>query len=293
VTAVVLRSLGSGSESIAAQLPFYATDAAWLPDRSVMAYTTQVPVDGDYFFAGGFEVWLYSQGRTASLFKYRNGIGDCICRFGLPPQVLAISPDGQYVAAGWEAGKGSEPLHIYRVSDRSLAATMDAQVSSAMWDRSGHRLFLTSFGIQPEQAWTPEAGVVPLAGAGAWSVFPGLSPDGAEVAYTTYLDPDVGHQPRSFVYDLKAGTTRMLIDKLRTQVLFVKVGWVWYLEEQSCATGDTCAGSTAPSGKVFAMQLSTGSETEVTFGAGENPLIPKSGYLDWTSFDPGDLWPTA
>jgi len=291
-TNVALRSLSRGIDTLAGTFPFRTASGAWLPDLSVMAYTTPVPVDNDYFFAGGTEVWLYSQGRPASLFKYRTGIGDCICRFGLPPQVLALSPDGQYVAAGWEAGKGSEPLHVYRVADRSLAATMDPQVSSAFWDRSGHRLFLNKFGYQPEQAWTPEAGVVSLAGAASWSFLPGVSPDGKQITYTAYADPTNSQNPRVYLYDIRAGSSRMLIDKLRTQALFVKDDWVWYLEEAQCDP-QVCGApwGTVPTGKVFAMQLSTGTETEVTFGAFDSPVVVEGGHANSSAFGPGEFWP--
>lgn len=293
-TNVALRSLRSGTDSLAGTFPVRTASGSWLPDRSVMAYTTSVPVDNDYFFAGGVEVWLYSQGHAASLFKYRIGIGDCICRFGLPPQVLAISPDGQYLAAGRETGKGSEPLHVYRVADRSLAATMDQQVSSAFWDRSGHRLFLNRFGYQPNQAWTPEAGVVSVPGAADWSFLPSVSPDGKQITYTAYADPNNSQNVRVYVYDMKAGSTRMLIDKLRTQALFVKDDWVWYLEEGQCDP-QFCGApwGTTPTGKVFAMQLSTGTETEVGFGAGESPVVVEGGHANSAGFGPGEFWPAT
>jgi hypothetical protein len=291
-TNVALRSLSKGIDTLAGTFPFRTASGSWLPDRSVMAYTTPVPADNDYFFAGGVEVWLYSQGHAASLFKYRTGIGDCICRFGLPPQVLAISPDGQYLAAGWEAGKGSEPLHVYRVADRSLVMTLDPQVSSAFWDRTGHRLFLNQFGTSPTQAWTPEAGVVTLAGAAAWSFLPGVSPDGSQVVYTAYSDPTTFMQPRIYVYDVKAHMTRMLIDKLRTQAVFVKDGWVWYLEERACTSADSCAGATMPTGKVFAMRLSTGTEIPVSFADLEDP-VSQAGDINRLAFGPGEFWPAT
>jgi len=294
-TDVVLHSLGSGDESVAGKFPFYATAGSWLPDLSVMAYTLPVSPDDNYYFAGGVAVYLYAHQQTGPLFTYRLGIGDCICRFGLQPQVLAVSPDGQYVVAGWTVGKGSEPLAVYRISDRAHVISLDPNVSSAFWDRSGHRLFLNEFGNAATQAWTPEAGVTSLTGAAAWSYLPGESPDGSQVAYTAYSDPNTMVQPRVYVYDLKAATTRMLADRLRTQVLFVKDGWVWYLEEAACV--DPSCGApwgTLPTGKVFAMQLSTGTETEVSFADGDNPVTAQAGIaVNWTSFTPGEFWPAT
>ena len=293
-TDVVLHSLGSGNDSLAGSFPFNVTSGSWLPDRSVMAYTLPVPPDNGNLPAGGTAVYLYTHQQTGPLFTYRNGFGDCLCRFGLPPEVLAISPDGQFIVAGHLAGKGSEPLAVYRVSDRTRVATLDSSVMSAFWDRSGHRLYLDWFGTKATQAWTPETGVSTVPGARAWTYLPGQSPDGGQVAYTAYADPNVTTQPRVYVYDLKSGTTRMLVDKLRTQALFVKDGWVWYLEEAQCDP-QVCGApwGTEPTGKVFAMQLSAGTETEVSFTPGENPIVQGTERPYWPSFAPGEFWPST
>jgi hypothetical protein len=292
-TDVVLHSLGSGNDSLAGTFPFQVTSGSWLPDRTVMAYTAQVPPDDANFPAGGVAVYLYAHQQTGHLFTYSIAATDCICRFGLPPQVLAVSPDGQYVVAGWVAGKGSEPLAVYRVSDRTMVTFLDPSVMWAYWDRSGHRLFLDRFGTDATESWTPEMGVSSLTGPGAWTYLPGLSPDGSQVAFTAYADPNQTTQPRVYVHDLTAATTRMLVDKLRTQALFVKDGWVWYLEEALCDPASCGAPwGTVPTGRVFAMQLSAGTETEVSFAAGENPLT-QGGAVNWLSFGPGEFWPAS
>src|SRR2546428_6093103 len=139
-----------------------------------MAYRVPQAVDNANSPKGGTQVWLCAQRRTALLSPYRTGVGDCICRFGLPHPVLAVSPDGQYLVSGWFAGKGSEPLAVYRVSDRSRVTLFDPSVMGAFWDRSGHRLFLVSVAPTAAQSWTPEAGVSRLAGAPAWAYLPGL-----------------------------------------------------------------------------------------------------------------------
>jgi len=291
-TDVMLHSLGSGNESHAGKFPFNVTSGSWLADQTVMAYTMPQAADNANYPNGGTQVWLYAQRSTALLFTYRIGIGDCICRFGLPPQVLAVSPDGQYVVAGWIAGKGSEPLAVYRVSDRSKVTSFDPSVMGAFWDRTGHRLFLTSFAPTPEQSWTPEAGVSNLTGAAAWSYAPGLSPDGSQVAYTAYVDPNNQVDPRIYGYDLKAGTTRMLVDQLRTQAIFAKDGWVWSLDERVCLPGDQCAGATMPSGRVYAINLSTGVNTEINWGYGDDPH-GQGGIYGWGVFAPGEFWPAT
>jgi Tol biopolymer transport system component len=290
-TDVILHSLGSGNESVVGKFPFNAAFGSWLPDLSAMTFAVPGP-EGAY--SATTQVWLYSQRRLALLYTYPIGIGDCICRFGLPPQVLAISPDGQYLVAGWLPGRAAVGLAVYRISDRTRVKTLDPSVTSAFWARTGHRLFLEErYRSQAEQSWTPEAGVSNLAGAGSWAYLPGPSPDGSKIAYTAYADPTHFKKLRAYVYDMRAGSTRMLVDKLRSQVLFVKDGWVWYLEEAACDP-ITCGApwGTELTGKVFAMQLSAGTETVVRFAAGEN-LVRQSGGVNWANFGPGEFWPAS
>lgn len=281
-TDVMLHSLGSGNESHAGSFPFYATSGSWLADGSVMTYSVRPDVSQQTM-----QVWLYAQRTNALLYSYQIGIGDCVCRFGLPPPVDSVSPDGEYIVAGWIAGKGSEPFAVYRVADRTRVASLDTSVFNAVWDRTGHRLLLSRFGM-PAQSWTPEAGVSSLTGAGIWSFLLNLSPDGTQSAYTAYADPDF-LKPRVYVYDIVGGTTRMLVDQPRSQILFVKDHWVWYLEEMPCTAN--CAGSTTPSGKVFAMELSTGVERLVSFAANDDPISQGGQYQ--FSFEPGDFWPAS
>jgi hypothetical protein len=292
-TDVMLHALGSGNESHAGKFPFYVTSGSWLADQSVMAYTMPQAPDNANYPSGGMQVWLYAQRRTALLYTYRTGIGDCICRFGLPSQVLAVSPDGQYVVAGRLAGKGSEPLAIYRVSDRTKVTSLDPSILGAFWDRTGHRLFLTSFAPTAAQSWTPEVGVSSLTGAAAWSFFPGVSPDGSKVAYTAYPDPSNQVDPRVYLYDVKAATTRVLVDQSRTQGIFVKDGWVWTLDERTCLPSDSCGPiATTPSGRVYAMDLSTGAEKEIVWGFGDDPH-GQAGIVGWGVFGPGEFWPAT
>ena len=283
-TNVVTHWFADGHERYAALLPVSVSKGAWLPNGILSAYTVRV---GD-----SMQVWLYEGGTSLLLFTYPIGMAGCHgCRFGLPGPVLAVSPDNAYVVAGWASGKGSTGLAVYRVSDRTRVATLNSSVTGAFWDRAGSRLFLTRFTDLP-QAWTPQSGVADLKATMGWPYLPGLSPDGLKIAYTAYADPSARKDPRVYLYDVNSASSRMLVDKLRTQVLFVRTGWVWYLEEAPCNDVGCQQTGTVPTGKVFAMQLSTGTETEVTFVAGENPVMPTAD-VNWLPFTPGEFWPAG
>ena len=284
-TNIAIR-FADGTEGPGLRLPVWTTSAAWRQSGNLAAYSVRIDPTASNP-GGSVQVWVYEAGASTLLFTYPIGIGDCVCRFGLPPPVLAASPDGQYLVAGQPAGKGSQPLALYQIPNRTRLLTLDPDIAWAFWDRFDDRLFLAGSGAA--RMWTPAGGLVDLTGAGAWSFFPGLSPDGTQVAYTAYADPVQMTQPRAYLYDLNTGTTRVLGDRLRTQVLFVKDGWVWYLEETAC--NRACTGPTMPTGKVLALQLSTGVELPVVFAAGED-WQSQSGR-NWPSFSPGELWPVT
>lgn len=288
-TNIVYRQLEDGTESPGGVIADWTTRAAWLPTGSVSVYTTGLPPSTQNP-AGATQVWQYLGGTSLLVFTYRHGIGGCVCRFGIPQPVLAVSPDGQYLVAGWAVGKGSEPLAVYRLSDRARVTALDGAVT-AFWDIHDHRLFVLSLTKDAPVSWTPEQGFSALPGAAPWSYMAGLSPDGHQVAYTAFADPN-STQLRVFVYDVGTHRTRMLVDRLRTQALFVRNGWVWYLDEGPCDQHTCGPIGTLPTGKVFALQLSTGTETEVVFAAGANPVMSNTG-VNWPAFTPGEFWPAS
>jgi len=288
-TEVVLRSMGSGNESVIAGWPIALLNAswgqsgAWTIDGNKAATALAATDPGGNTL---IQIWLFSQPETSELYEFLQPLTDCVCRFGLPPPVLAFSADGQYLVSGWPIGKGATSLRVYRVADRALVQVLDPGEVTAFWDRTGHRLYITER-AGTSRSWTPEDGFTPLDGATAWPFQVGLSPDGSQVAYTAYLDPPNPVDLRVYVYDITSHTTRLLIDKMRSEVIFVKDHWVWYLEEAKCDPAQpTCSPwATGPTGKVFAMDLTTGVETPVVFQAGESPTALQSRW------GPGEFWP--
>jgi hypothetical protein len=287
-TDVIVRALQNGAETRVATFPFSAQEspfasASWWPDGSLLAYTASVDNPGA---GSNAQVWLYANHVLKPLASYPWPLSDCICRFGFPPQENALSADGQFVLSGWPVGKGAEPFVVSRVADRSQIRVFDLSVIQATWDRTGHRLFL--IGQNGVQSWTPEAGVTALAGSKQWMFAPSLSPDGSQAVYTAYVD-QAQTQLRVFLYDLRSATTRQLSGQPRTQVLFVKGGWVWYLDEATCQQGQpSCPPwGSSPSGKIYAQDLASAHETEVNFASGESPAIT----TDWSTLTLQDLWP--
>jgi hypothetical protein len=276
-TNIAIKWFANGTETPGGKLPGWITDAAWLPTGVVGAFTVRLDSSATYP-GGAVQVWTYDKGSSQLLFTYPIGIGDCICRFGLPRPNLSFSRDGQYLVAGQLSGKGSQPLAVYRMSDRVQVATLGPSDFQGLWGPND-TLYITAAGFA--KVWTPAGGLVEMPVAGNWGYLAGLSPDASAVAYTAYSNPDQT-QPGVFVYDLNSGRTR-IGNKMRSQVVFVKDGWVWYLEEQQCST---CPGGSRPSGTVFAMDLSTGVEQQVVFATGDAMIYP-------TDLGPGEFWPNS
>jgi hypothetical protein len=286
---VLHHNMGNGSDTVVGSIPLpmlnpsWGGAGAWTPDGSAAATTIQTT---DAAGNSSIQVWLFTQRNSTVLYSFPQPLTDCICRFGLPRPILAFSADGQYLVSGWPIGKGATPAVVWRVADRVRVATLDISVSFAAWDWKGHALFVS--GMSGSQAWTPEDGFTALKGAKQWTFEAGIGPAGAHVAYTAYTDPSAPTSLRVWVYDVASDTTRMIIDKLRSEVVFIEPGWVWYQEEAPCDPMQSGCGpwGTAPTGQVLAMNLAIGVERPVYFLPGQSPSALQSGW------GPAEFWPS-
>lgn len=281
-TQVVLHSMGS--ESLAGTFPLGRYESwggymAYTPDASYAATAAQDNPDAD------IHIWLASQRSAVEVRTFPVPIADCVCRFGLPQPTLSFSADGQYLVSGWPVGKGGSlaPMQVLRVTDQKVVSTFDPIDAAVVWSHTGHTLYVT--GYQATSAWTPEGGLVALPGVAPWQVEPGVSADGAFTAYTAFTSGMDDTTLRVFVYDFANKKTRMLIDALRSEVVFVKDGWVWYHDEVACSIN--CAGGTEAGTTTYVMNLATGSEVIVDFTQGESPDALQSGW------GPGEFWPNS
>jgi len=287
---VMHHSMTDGSDTVASSIPLpmlnpaWGGAGAWTPDGSAGATTIQTM---DAAGNAAIQVWLYSQRKSTALYSFPQPLTDCVCRFGLPRPILAFSADGQYLVSGWPIGKGATPAVVWRVSDRVRVATLDINATFAAWDWKGHRLFVS--GMSGSQTWTPEGGFVPLKGAKQWTYEAGVAPAGAQVAYSAYTDAATPTSLRVWIYDVASDTTRLVVDKLRSEVVFVEPGWVWYQEEAPCDPMQPGCGpwGTAPTGEVFAMNLAIGVERSVYFLPGQSPFALNSGW------GPAEFWPNT
>lgn len=290
-TEVVLRSIGSGNESVTAGWPLKLLDppfghlGAWTADGNAAASAVAAT---DSTGNQAIQIWLFSQPTKTMLYAFDQPLTDCICRFGVPGPTLAFSPDGQYLVSGWPVGKGASPLRVYRRADGALLQTLELGDVEAIWSRSGHRLYLTGL-AGTSRSWTPEEGFAPLDGATAWPYEIGLSPDGSQMAFTAYVDPASQADLRVYVYDIAGHKTHLLTSQMRSEVTFVKNGWVWYLEEVKCESGQPGCGpwGTKTTGKVLTMDMRAGAELPVVFASGESPQELRSGW------SPAAFWPAT
>jgi hypothetical protein len=288
-TSVVLHSLGSNNESVVAT--FHADlsgsnlgspygQVSWQAAGAVLSYSTVGGTDSNGM--GTNEIWVATPASSKKLFSYPIPGVDSFGRPGLPPQILAVSPDSNYLVAGWAIG--ANHLRVFRLLDSvEVTPPMPDGVRSAVWSRTGHTLYIV--GGPGVESWTPESGAANVSGTGPWTLDPNFSPDGSSVAFTAFTST---RDIRVYVYDFTKKSSRILVDQPRSSAFFIKSQWVWYAEEEPCvqSADNACFDPTVPDGNVLAINVSTGQEAAVTFKGGESPVGPNETYIG-----AGDLWP--
>ena len=289
-TDVVLHTLGTNGESVVVtskadlyRAYFGGWSIAWSTTSNTMAYFADGGTDANGFSVT--DVWLATASGRTKVFSYSVGGMDSFARPGLPPPTIGLSADGQYLAAGWAVSQAG--VRVFRLSDlANVTPTWPADFRFALWARTGETLYVVA-GSSVAQ-WTPGGRVVALPSTPAWVLGPNFSPDGTQVAFTAAA-PTSGIQ--AYVYDLNARSSRLLSSQPRSSTVFVKAGWVWYVEEKPCVqTSDNpCFEPTLPNGRLLALDLTTGRESAITFAAGESPVVPGS----YEALGSGDLWPRS
>ena len=288
-TDMVLHELGSNHESVAGTFHADLTGSyldspwasvSWTPIPFVLGFSTNDGTDSNGF--GVIDVWIADANNATKVYSYSVPGVDSFGRPGLPPPTLAVSSDGGYIAAGWAINNS---IHVFRFDNHAdVSPAMPAGFRFAFWSRFGHTLYIV--GSSGVEVWKPESGAAGVPGTGPWTLQPNFSPDGAQLAFTALT---ANRDIRSYVYDFNAKASRVLIDQSRSSVMFVKSGWVWYLEEKPCVPtydNTNCFDPTQPDGNVLAMNLATNQESPVTFAAGEAPIQSNEVFM-WTE----DVWP--
>lgn len=291
ITDVVLHTLGTNNESVVATTKadlYHAyfggfASIAWSSSSNTIAYLKDGGTAANGL--GVTDVWLATAAGRAKIFNYVVGGMDAFSRPGIPPPTLGFSADGQYLAAGWTIAQSG--VRVVRLADlANVTPAWPADFRFALWAKTGQTLYVVG-GASVAQ-WTPGGKVTALPSTPGWVLGPNFSPDGTQVAFTA-ATPTSGI--KAYVYDLNARSSRLLSSQPRSSTVFVKAGWVWYVEEKPCVqTNDNpCFEPTVPIGRVLAFELSTGRESAVTFAAGESPNPPGS----YDILGAGDLWPRS
>lgn len=290
-TAVILHALGSNHETTetildadlsSTNMGFYFSSVSMAPGSGTLAYQAAGGTDADGLSVT--DIWVATATRRTKIYSYSVGGVDSFGRPGLPPPLLALSPDSQYLIAGW-AIKGSN-VRVFRLSDGTdVTPPMPSGMRLGLWAPAGHTLYLVGSTVE---AWSPEAGASTVANTPPWVLAPNFSPDGMQVAFTELTS---SRDVRPDVYDLTTRAGRRLIDQPRSAAIFVGSAWIWYLEEKPCVQTDnnTCFDPTTPDGKVLAFNLATRTESVAVFRAGESP----SSGPGYVYLAPGDLWPRS
>jgi len=182
---------------------------------------------------------------------------------------LEYSPDDKYLLMvdTFVGNQGQAPetgqFLVLRTADNSVAflppSGTSANATMATWARHSNRLYYRdAVGVRTWDAEVHSVGT--LAGGLHW-YDPAASPDDRWLAYT---DIDANFVPHVKLYDLQGNSSVTTAPAPRSHPIFITGDTLWYLEEQAC-TSECLGGPSQPSGKVFAYNLTTKSETTLPF----------------------------
>jgi hypothetical protein len=235
--------------SNSAYLASISTDRAWLA-------TMEASADG------GNLARLYGPAgaRNLATFPPAMGHGGTIYGFGGPN--IELSPDGSLVVAvDYEASYVNPTVPDLQVFDLQGTLLLSAAKGIwAAWDKTA--LYYDDGG----KVYRWVRGAAPVAVSQLNWLEPAVSPDGQHIAYLT----NPGYAFKLDVLDARSGiATEVRTSGPRIDPLFITSSLIWTGELQIC---DNCYGGINPTGKVFAYDVSTGSEHEVNLPVLLSPL---------------------
>ena len=182
---------------------------------------------------------------------------------------LEYAPDDHFLLMvdTFVGGQGQTPetgqFLVLRTGDNTVAflppSGTSANATMALWGRGTDRLYYRDqSGVR---SWDVAATSIGTAVAGLRWYEPAASPEGRSIAFT---DIDSHSVPHVRVYDLSGHQVNSTSSQPRSHPIFVASDTLWYLEEQAC-TGECMGGPTMTTGKAFAYNLKTNSETALPF----------------------------
>ncbi len=252
-------------------------------DLSTRASTPEVTVTGyvpafAYSHDGSMLAYLlHDSANKASLHVRRGGQDTSLNLNAIPGRGvgrddelrLEYSPDDKYLLMvdTFVGNQGQAPetgqFLVLRAADNTVAflppSGVSANATMATWARHRDRLYYRdAVGVR---TWDAEVHDVGTLSSGLHWYDPAPSPDDRWLAYT---DIDTHSVPRVRLYDLSANQSVATVPAPRSHPIFITADTIWYLEEQAC-TSECLGGPSQTSGKVFAYNLTSNSETTLPF----------------------------
>jgi hypothetical protein len=182
---------------------------------------------------------------------------------------LEYAPDDKYLLMvdTFVGNQGQAPesgqFLVLRANDNTVAfvppSGVSANATMAAWARHSDRLYYRDqVGVR---TWDGGSTSVGTLASGLHWYDPAPAPDDRAIAYT---DIDTAFTPHVKTYDLARGQPAATSSSPRSHPIFITADTIWYLEEQPCQS-ECLGGPSQASGKVFAYNLKTRSETALPF----------------------------